>query len=784
VTGEVAEHRLALVMNGGVSLAVWMGGVACEIENVRRASNGIPLPDGATKEEKALHDLWVRATRRIGVRVVVDVIAGTSAGGLNGVVHAAAIARGASMGGLKQLWLESGQFSADALLASQPQGGALSILNGDFFHQRISAALGQMAGTGHGRDISLIVTSTALGESSRPLRDSWEHGFSEADHRRRYRFSKHDSRPEYTDTGDGYEFRDRPAVDDLADDEPLATAARASASYPVAFAPVRETSSLRGRRTWPDWVTSDTLDWLADGGILDNSPFDPVLESIERRPVVGRWQRTVCFVVPSWDAPAPGGGVTAPAHGKAGARARELPPPWTSVAARALSFPGEVNYRDDIDHLHRTIRSGRSSLDVDRFRQFTERSSDPEGAAPGAAPGVTLARARVTCTAAVPLYQQSCAEAAIYQVRDVIARSRADGYIDPADTVTSLALDPAARPWLPDSFPAVGDPLPATWKWGIDAAGRVLRIMLRACMEEPELDELREDLTARIQRVVALKEAVDDYLTRTGKTARLSDNNVVAGLLDEAYRALHVSAALTPIVTGAALAYARDRLEDQDQAPDVLAAALAVEVINNAGSLPDESARPIFRFLRLGLGNPPPLLRAAYNKALQGTGETPGDGGSILYGTRLNNFAAFADPAWRAWDWMWGRLNALAHLATVLELTPDEVDGLTHAILAAEGRQLPAVRADIETVTRLTSKGIWEDLRSAGHLPAALDALFDLLHSQAPTDPDVWKDIKETGQAASDLFARAGHTGHVSHRFLRGLAVVFRERLWKAANPR
>jgi patatin-related protein len=313
-TGEVVEHRLALVMNGGVSLAVWMGGVACEIENVRRASDGIPLPDGATNEEKLLHDLWVRATERIGVRVVVDVIAGTSAGGLNGVVHAAAIARGAPMGGLRQLWLESGQFSASALLAPQPQG-ALSLLNGDFFHDRISAALQQLSETEHGRDISLIVTSTALGPSSRPVRDSLGNCFSEADHRRRYHFSKHESRPEYVDTGNGYEFRPRPPVDKLAAGEPLATAARASASYPVAFAPVRETSSLRERRVWPDWVTGDAPDWLADGGILDNSPFDPVLEAIERKPVDGQWQRTMCFVVPSWDAPAPDGKLTAPAQG-------------------------------------------------------------------------------------------------------------------------------------------------------------------------------------------------------------------------------------------------------------------------------------------------------------------------------------------------------------------------------------------------------------------------------------------------------------------------------------
>ena len=49
---ETLEHRLALVMNGGVSLAVWMGGVACEIDNVRRASNGMPPRGGATEEEK------------------------------------------------------------------------------------------------------------------------------------------------------------------------------------------------------------------------------------------------------------------------------------------------------------------------------------------------------------------------------------------------------------------------------------------------------------------------------------------------------------------------------------------------------------------------------------------------------------------------------------------------------------------------------------------------------------------------------------------------------------
>ena len=70
------------------------GGVACEIDNVRRASNGILPRDCATEQEKAVHELCAQATQRAGVRVTVDVIAGTSAGGLNGVLLATAIARG------------------------------------------------------------------------------------------------------------------------------------------------------------------------------------------------------------------------------------------------------------------------------------------------------------------------------------------------------------------------------------------------------------------------------------------------------------------------------------------------------------------------------------------------------------------------------------------------------------------------------------------------------------------------------------------------------------------
>jgi patatin-related protein len=782
-SAETIEHRLALVMNGGVSLAVWMGGVACEIDNVRRASNGIPPRAGATDEEKAVHQLWARVAQRIGVRVTVDVIAGTSAGGLNGVLLAAAIARGASLADLKRLWLESCQMSAQALFRPQPQG-TLSLMNGDFFHDQITGALQRMTTSiEHGRDISLIVTSTALGPSSRPVRDSEGEYFSEADHRRRFHFSKHGSRPRYVQMDDGYKWKDCPPVDNFADNEPLATVGRASASFPVAFAPVRETPLLRERRIWPDWKTADHSDWLADGGILDNSPFDPVLESIQRKSVTGAWQRTVCFVVPSGDEAALGHDIRPQAGARKADQGPEPPPPWTSVAAAAFSFPREANFRDDIDHLHRTIRSGRSSFDVSRFLQFT--GSDPAGggAAAAAAPGLTLAQARGICTAAISLYQQSCAAAAIYQVRDTIVRSRPDGYVDPVRQVTDPSLDPAGHPWLPDTFPTVDDALPTTWKWGADAADRVVRTILRATRSEPGLDELREDLSKRLHQIAAIGQAVDDYLVSPkDRAADLSDLAVV-GMLDDAYDKLQVGTALAPIVSGAAAAYANIALGDPDRAPDVLSAALAVEVSNGAGSLPDEDARPIFRFLRLGLSKPPQPLQAAYESALENTAGKPNDPSNILYGTRLNHFAAFADPKWRAWDWMWGRMNALAHLASLLDLTEDEVNDLTNAILAVEGCQLSAVQDGISTVMNLTDTQIRDYLRSADRFPPGLDALFDFIRSTALTNPPLREEIEKLGQIASDLFARPGQTGSVSHRILRTLAMIPRRLLWKHVEP-
>ena len=89
------ELRMALVLNGGVSLAVWMGGVVHELDLLRRASAGELDPAQRPRAyDRDVFDRWGALSRSGGRErtVVVNVIAGTSAGGLNGALLATAVA--------------------------------------------------------------------------------------------------------------------------------------------------------------------------------------------------------------------------------------------------------------------------------------------------------------------------------------------------------------------------------------------------------------------------------------------------------------------------------------------------------------------------------------------------------------------------------------------------------------------------------------------------------------------------------------------------------------------
>lgn len=308
VTDSTLELRLATAMTGGVSLAVWMAGVTREINLLsqasqwRRAGDSFPTDCKLTKQSAACLKLYRELIDLLDVVVDVDVLSGTSAGGINAALLASSRVTGSDLGGLRGLWLDLGALTD--LLRNPKDKHTPSLLYGD---ERMFATLAEQIprlekgpfppaefpGGARRPPTTLYITTTLLtGETSR-FTDSFGTLVQDVDRRGLFTFTEADLAT--PDTG-----------------RALALAARSSASFPVAFEPsylpFTDETAKRGRvpaRPAMARFTNVTRPhWAADGGLLDNRPIDVLLKRIfaraARRPV----RRVLLFVVPS-SGPAP-----------------------------------------------------------------------------------------------------------------------------------------------------------------------------------------------------------------------------------------------------------------------------------------------------------------------------------------------------------------------------------------------------------------------------------------------------------------------------------------------
>ena len=118
------ELRLALVCYGGVSLVLYMQGVTKEFLKLVRASSAYQsIPDisrrqgetystvgGRKDREQDTKSLYFALLQTLGktldLRVIVDSIAGASAGEISGIILARALAHDLSIDHLRREWLE------------------------------------------------------------------------------------------------------------------------------------------------------------------------------------------------------------------------------------------------------------------------------------------------------------------------------------------------------------------------------------------------------------------------------------------------------------------------------------------------------------------------------------------------------------------------------------------------------------------------------------------------------------------------------------------------------
>ena len=376
------ELRLAVVCYGGVSLCVYMHGTTKELHRLVKASRLLAsdVGDGGPvgKSESVYRDLLEHASRRDRVRtdVVVDVIAGTSAGGINGVFLAKALAHNLPQEGLRDLWFDKGDIKkllrgpgwipiwlkTPWLLlqaAKRPplRGKDMSVWLYDALRSMDEggpspAGLPTLMPPGH--ELQLFVTMTDFYGYDRQI--------TIADPK-----LAHDRRHRHV-----FEFRfDNNGTDLFTGDHNLglAFAARATSCFPGAFPPV---SAPLFKEYLPEaqgdlehtffrlyelsGVDVDRT-FFVDGGVLDNRPFGHVINAIRERRADVEVDRKLLYLEPDPGGPAP------PAPGKA-------PETIAAVLGAVSGIPRREPILDDL------LEVTRLNERVQRIRDIVEVSFD------------------------------------------------------------------------------------------------------------------------------------------------------------------------------------------------------------------------------------------------------------------------------------------------------------------------------------------------------------------------------------------------------------------------
>lgn len=385
------EVRFGVVMYGGVSLAIYINGVTNELYEMACATpkefDDPSLPGTRAVYRKAswllrdenLRSRYIEHLSGAGrdpfadlaalppgqrTRFVVDSLAGTSAGGINGLFLAKALVSGQKFAPLKKLWVEEGDInrllndntSYEGLEFARTGSAPQSLLNSDRMYVKLLDALENMAKDNEGRiaptaggesrlvdELDLFITTTDIRGAVVPLRL-----FDKVVYEQRYKQVYHF---QYAAGGENHFAESYVPF--------LAFAARCTSSFPFAFEPMsvadaqrlcdaRQTAERVNFDTWKPFFTGLSIADMAgdgwrkrafgDGGYLDNKPFSYVVDALSWRLGSLPMERKLIYVEP------------APAHPETeqGVESRK-PDALENALSAMLSIPQDETIREDIE---------------------------------------------------------------------------------------------------------------------------------------------------------------------------------------------------------------------------------------------------------------------------------------------------------------------------------------------------------------------------------------------------------------------------------------------------
>jgi patatin-related protein len=306
------ETRLGLVLYGGVSLAIYMNGICQEFYNAVRGR-------GIYKLIKALTDS----------DIVVDIVSGTSAGGVNGVLLSYAIANSSQdavvdFKNFANLWIDNADI--EKLLRKNVRGKDKplfnSVLDGEGFYQAKLEEAFQKEAIRHPEkndwysefsELDLFITATDLDGRINQVPDNTGKLIEIKDHRAVFHLKYRQDQIEYIDN---------PFKPERATREALAKLCRITSCFPVAFPVVKV-------KLYPedvDEVDSKLVNWgklqnreledshqerednykkqeyflyFVDGGVLNNRPFSSTVQTIYARSAYRPTKRQLFYIDPN-----------------------------------------------------------------------------------------------------------------------------------------------------------------------------------------------------------------------------------------------------------------------------------------------------------------------------------------------------------------------------------------------------------------------------------------------------------------------------------------------------
>ena len=324
------EVRIGLVMYGGVSLAVYINGVAQEFYHAVQGNGIYRLIKELTDSE-----------------IVLDIVSGSSAGGINGILLSYALCNGRDFTRCADLWRNSANIRR--LVRSPYQGGQSlsSVLDSEGYYQsELEHAFRTLDGTSATgedpsdiRELDLFITGTTIDGNSYSRVDDAGHAIAVKDHRTVFQLKHRKGRKS------NFDASGNPAVITA-----LSKLARITSCFPGAFAPVYVPCSTPPRKNparmganelLQYWGKLESDAYYIDGGVIDNKPFTHTIREIFFRTTERKVDRKLFYVEPDPERLAGTGDAEVP-------MVLEAPSFLKPIVSSLVSIPGYESIADDL----------------------------------------------------------------------------------------------------------------------------------------------------------------------------------------------------------------------------------------------------------------------------------------------------------------------------------------------------------------------------------------------------------------------------------------------------